>query len=406
MLARSVSQANYAAYLAEVEPRYFFSQSPAFGDMKVADGNRVDYLLFESDGQVVASALLVYYSLRRVFRTVQCIFGPVIRPGLPLTTEYDFYFSLLGALKTYAFSSFRVRALRINPPLDRARYKDTQQLEEVCAGPRQALEDQGFVRIPREWYEDGMVNARFLYTKDLESQEMDKVLHSLAPTLRNRMRKAERDGILVEFLPYGELDRFDRLLQATYDRMDTLSTVRPRLHRSYYRYLKEDAFFPMAVLDGHKTLAAYEAQLLEIEKEREGLEADYARRPLNDRYHRLVKEQEEQKIRLQESRKQVLSLLEEEGERIDINGGCFLQSGREMIYLLGAGEAKYMFLNGAPAMHHRMLEVACGRGCTRYNLFGCSGDLSPHAIDAGVMRFKKTFRGYLEEYVGTYEIHR
>jgi len=51
-----------------------------------------------------------------------------------------------------------------------------------------------------------------------------------------------------------------------------------------------------------------------------------------------------------------------------------------------------------------MLEWATENGIDRYNTFGITGIFTDEASDAGVLHFKRQFKGDVEELVGTWDI--
>ena len=70
---------------------------------------------------------------------------------------------------------------------------------------------------------------------------------------------------------------------------------------------------------------------------------------------------------------------------------------------MGSGfDHRFDKFQGPLYIHHEMLLEALRHQTPYYNMFGISGDLSPEAPDAGVLRFKRLFKGQVEELIPAY----
>lgn len=400
MQVTAVTRDEYQLSLDTLGQRYYYTQHSAFGRLKEADGNPVDYLLFHDEFGIHATALVVYYRYKRVLYWANCIYGPTLADP----EDEAVFAEVLRALERHVFASPQNRTLRINPLLPASRYEDTTCVEQgVSARFEALLKRRGYKRNPREWYADMTVHPRHLYVKSLEGLDETNYTKSLAPTLRNRMKKAHKAGVRVRLLEEGELGLFNEMLESTFARMETIAEIRPELYRGYFEHFGKDCYFPLAYAYTEELLAGQDEQLAELEAERSKLDRQYAGRIDHEKYKTRCQNLDIARQSLLQAKQEVTELARTHGDTLLLNSGCFLVSGQDMIYLLGAGYRDMMFLNGAPAIHGYMMEMACRMGLRYYNLFGCSGlPEEENRVDAGVMQFKRTFRGDLEELIGTY----
>lgn len=86
-----------------------------------------------------------------------------------------------------------------------------------------------------------------------------------------------------------------------------------------------------------------------------------------------------------------------EGEWLPLAAAMFVQDKHEMIYLYSGSVRKYQKYGGAHLMQWEMIQRALAAGCERYNFYG----VRPVEGD-GVYNFKQGFRGHVEELLGTF----
>ena len=394
----------YKQLLAASKVRYFFNQMGEFGESKMAEGNKVDYLSFsDSSGETQALALVVYYQYKKILHYGNCIFGPtLLNPSPKLLDE------VLQTLKKTVLRHADVCFLRCNPLIPANLYEDVTMIaENVGDDYRSIFRRNGFAHINREWYQDPNINLRCIYNKPIAGMSYPEILASLTPNLKMRMRKAEQSGIKVRMLNLDELDIFDHILEETYARMDTNIAVRPAFHRSLWRHFGSKIYFPVAYINCDEALNTYKTLVESINLAQAELDAQYGENR-GKKYQNLSRDNTDQLNRLHNLTAKVAALRKERGEIVYLCAGCFIESGQDFIHLLGGGEKALMNFDGVLAMHAHMLQLAVQGGFANYNLYGCSDllDEATNNVDYGVLQFKRTFRGNFEEFIGTYEFHK
>lgn len=87
------------------------------------------------------------------------------------------------------------------------------------------------------------------------------------------------------------------------------------------------------------------------------------------------------------------------GEWIPLAASMFVNNGREMVYLYSGSVRKMQKYSGIYLIQWEMIQEALRSGCKRYNFYGTK------PIEGnGVYLFKRGFKGYVEELLGTFAL--
>ena len=82
----------------------------------------------------------------------------------------------------------------------------------------------------------------------------------------------------------------------------------------------------------------------------------------------------------------------------------FILYGDEIIYLYSGSYSKYMNFNAQYLIQWYMIKHGIENKYKRYNFYGITGNFDKNDKDYGVYDFKKGFNGYVEEYIGDFEL--
>lgn len=415
LIAKTVTAAEYRSYLESRALRHFHTQQAEYIQTKALVNTPTRPILFyreEGTGEPVGAALVIFYRYKRFFRRATCLYGPLLEESSPEILK-----EAVEALKRLVWKDVRTRVLEILPLIVVKRYTrvpesdQVDQTAEVWENPQtaayqKALEELGMNRIPREFYEDSRVQIRIVYTKEL-AQSFDETAASFQTTLRNHMQQARSRGVRVRFLTQEELPQFLQMLEATYDRIATDQQAPTDFFSPFFQTFRDRVWVPLAEVDLEQALTYFPEKYAGLAEEESKLRRKLGDKPETPKFQKQIRAIEDKRVALQKQEEQVLKLRKENGNILPLSSGFFVQSGREMLYLFGAGYGDRMFFNGQAAMHEAMVRLAIDRGCTCYNLFGCSGlPDSNNPVDRGVQRFKQTFNGQFEELLGTYTLHK
>lgn len=400
------------------DARIIFTQLPAYVNLKKDENTKTKKLavIDNKTNEVIAITIAVYYSLYKFLYKVQLMYGPIVN-------EENLYRlgEIVTCIRKEVFKNLRVKNLRVAPYIYNNIYKDINILKsDVNKNIKIDLEKNGFKRLDREYYENPELPFRFFYSKDIEKMSFKDVEKTLVSTLRNRMKKAEKESLQIRFLKRDELNIFKCMLESTYNRVETTEVASLKKLELMYDEFKDKIYFPVIYIDILKTEEAYIKEKNTKLKEKEKINKKINEKTKDENFSEKTIKKEKNKIKqidiaiksLEKNIEDIKKLKEEELEKgnkdlkIDIYGGVFIESHNDFIYYLGGGYSKYFGYNAAPKMHKEMIKLAIEKNKKVYNLFGISGIFDETAPDAGVIKFKQTFNGYVEELIGTYEYDR
>ncbi|QOR48008.1 peptidoglycan bridge formation glycyltransferase FemA/FemB family protein [Trueperella pecoris] len=402
--------ATYERFAADAE-RMSFTQLPAYVKTRRDEGQQVE-LVGVVDGtpeRLIAAAAVVMQPWRKFFIKANLVFGPTFSE-YSAQAEETFYRGLITWLK----ATPRVAAVRVVPMVTRVQYDDVEPGPETERAKRlDALIAQlGGLRLKKDFNDSPDIQTRFVYVKDIEGMDLTQVTKSAGQQVRTAFNRWGTNGVEVRFNAPQDIDVLADILTHTAERTGQGAPRQSELN--YYRELAEhlgpdEAFFPVAVLRP----AAY---LAEIAAERETIDAkvaDFAEREqalqtegkvLGKKQRNQLKELRSRLDVLDKRERETLAVQAEHGDEIVLAASFFIHSPGELTYLVSGAYAQFNDYYGIYFIHRAMFEWATQHDVRWYNFFGMTGDFSDAASDAGVVHFKRQFKGNAEEYVGTYDI--
>lgn len=183
--------------------------------------------------------------------------------------------------------------------------------------------------------------VKWTFVKDLEGEKIDGMLMSFRTDHRQRIRRAEREGVRVRELGENELDILKTIAAEAGERHG-FKDPEMEYYRSMKKYFGEKVKFVVA----------------ELPAEKEGGKA---------------------------------------GEYIPLAASMFVNDGKEMVYLYSGSVRRLQKYGGAHLIQWQMIQEAIKSGCTKYNFYGV------YPVEGnGVYNFKLGFRGRVEELLGTF----
>ena len=186
--------------------------------------------------------------------------------------------------------------------------------------------------------------VKWVFVKDLDEPDAEKMLMGFRTDHRQRIRRAEREGVRVRELGIDELGILKEIAAEAGERHGFKDP-----ETDYYWSMKES---------------------------------------FGDKVKFVVAELPAEK--LDETKK-------DKNEYVPLAAAMFVNSGREMVYLYSGSVRKLQKYGGAHLIQWKMLQEAACLGCERYNFYG-----TKPMEENGVYKFKKGFRGHVEELLGTF----
>lgn len=184
--------------------------------------------------------------------------------------------------------------------------------------------------------------VKWTFVKDLaEGQDLEEMFMSFRTDHRQRVRRAEREGVRVRELGADELGVLKAIAAEAGERHG-FKDPEMEYYRSMKKYFGEKVKFVVAELPAEKV----------------GGKA---------------------------------------GEYVPLAASMFVNDGREMVYLYSGSVRKLQKYGGAHLIQWEMLQEALAAGCEKYNFYGV------YPVEGnGVYNFKLGFRGRVEELLGTF----
>lgn len=185
--------------------------------------------------------------------------------------------------------------------------------------------------------------VKWTFVKDLGEEEPEEMLMSFRTDHRQRIRRAEREGVRVRELVEDELGVLKDIAAEAGERHG-FKDPDMEYYRSMKKYFGEKVKFVVA----------------ELPAEKEGGKV---------------------------------------GEWLPLAASMFVNDGREMVYLYSGSVRKLQKYGGAHLIQWQMLQEAMKNGCKKYNFYGV------YPVEGnGVYNFKLGFRGRVEELLGTFAL--
>lgn len=402
-----------AAYkrFANRQDRIFFTQIPAYIKTRRDEGFQVE-LVGVVDGdpeRIVCAAAVLYQPWMRFFRRARIAFGPTFEQ-FSEEAQRVFYEGLLTMLKR----DRRVISVRTAPAVIRRDYDDITPGEETAEAQSfdRLMGGIGGKRVPLDFYDSSDIQIRFAYVKDLDGMDLKAATKSTGQQVRTAFNRYGTNGVEVRMVTPDEMDILEKVLAHTAERTEMNAVTDSTM--AYYKALAknlgpENAFLPVAVLN-------CPAYLEEISKEREEIEPKIAefkdRQSVMEAEGKVLPKKQRNQLGELESRLEVLGRREAEtrevqakhGDEVVLAASFFIRSAGELVYLVSGAYSEFQSYYGIYLIHRVMFEWAVNNGVRYYNFFGMTGDFSDEASDAGVVHFKRQFKGDTEEYVGTYDL--
>jgi peptidoglycan pentaglycine glycine transferase (the second and third glycine)/peptidoglycan pentaglycine glycine transferase (the fourth and fifth glycine) len=391
------------------QDRCFFTQLPAYAQARMREGFTVAHVGLVESGVIKAAATLLYQPWKKMFSRILIPYGPVLDWN-DMALVRTFFDQLIA----WAKQDKKVLSIRVNPLLIRRPYDDVEPGEET---PQARLFDEamaqiGAQRVAREFYDSPDIQMRFAYVKDLAGMSFKDVVSSVDQVVRTRFNKMGTNGVDVEFLSPDRIDILEKVLHHTASRTEMHDIEHASI--AYYRDLMErmgpgGVFIPAAILHCHKAIALFDAEIAEVTAKLDQLaqaeeKAREAGKELGKKHRNQVKLFRTRLDVAERRKNETLAVQRDNGDDVVLAASLFIHSPHELVYLVSGAYSQFQSYYGVYFIHYVMMKWAVEHDVRWYNMFGITGDFSDDASDAGVLHFKRQFRGHVEEYVGTYDV--
>ncbi len=376
-----------------------FQQTVMMADLRVAQGQTVDYVGVREDGTLVAAALVVTHgSGPTAFSTIAD--GPLCDlDDRELTVFFLDRIAAMAKRRRHAVhlditpeQPYRLRDAQGEPLPGPQGAPDTAMMENLEAA---AMTHGGFTRgytaVPR-W--------RFL--KDLDGvDDGAALLKTFSKRTQWSVKRAQSMGVEVRHVGPDELGVFAAIEQQTAERRH-FEYRGEQYFRRFAEAFGDDVHFLVARIDTQAYHDAMRRKRDDLQRLVDDLDAKLAQRETTKLRRR--HNEESNNLAAATKRYEEAATLLERGAFIPVAASMFVTVPQETVYLFSGSVEEYKpFYASALIQYEAMLHLCVERGVTRYNFYGIDGVFDdPDGEGRGVLEFKQGFEGYVEELPGEF----
>ncbi|WP_207696626.1 alanine adding enzyme [Enterococcus sp. DIV0212c] len=277
-------------------------------------------------------------------------------------------------------------------------YQQKRSNGSIIRKPNQGLHNLlQSLKLTHEGFTQGYCDAspRCIFVKELKEMTSKKLLQSYHSSTRTKINRSIKKGIQIRELSERELPLFKDIMQHTSDRKGFSDK-----ELEYYQILKEtfkkEAKFLVAEVNIKMYMKSLFKQLVVNEEKHNQLIADTPKKKNQEQGLK------EERLAIQKRIDEICQLSKsiENSQPLIVAGGLFIETSNEIIYLFGGMYEEYKNFQGAShLLQHHMMTYALERHIPRYNFYGISG---VYDGTDGVLNFKRSFGGIVEEHLGSY----
>lgn len=239
-------------------------------------------------------------------------------------------------------------------------------------------------------YSNGL--PRYWYVKDLLTVNSDTLISSYSKDGQYSLKKAKKFGITVRSLEYDELNSFKELTEAAAEHHD-FKDKDLTYYQKFYKSFDKKADFLVAEINFDNYKRSLQT---EIDKLKEKIETLTSSKKQKQRTE-LMSQMEAHQKRLHEANELSVGV----SGNVILSGGLFIYNSRETVYLFSGTIERYRNLYAPYLIQDEMMRRSLKRGIMRYNFLGVQGIFDG---SDGVLHFKESFNGYIEEKIGRFTL--
>ncbi|MBQ9181587.1 MAG: peptidoglycan bridge formation glycyltransferase FemA/FemB family protein [Bacilli bacterium] len=236
---------------------------------------------------------------------------------------------------------------------------------------------------------------RWVFVKDIEGKNEQDILKEMKPNTRNLINKAIKYGLKVKELSFEELPLFKEVTLATSKRRN-FKDKPLEYYETMYKIFNKDK--EIKFLSCELNIKEYKKNL---ENELKSEEEKYNKMSSNSG------KKKEELITINGLKKRIEEaqvMYKEHGDNIILSVAMFMCFSSTVYYYFSGSDYRYMNFNAQYLIQYEMLKYAVENNFKIYNFLGIKGNFDKNDEDYGVYKFKKSFGGHVEEYIGDFNL--
>lgn len=386
MKLKFITETEYDNYLVDKQ-NISIQMRSGMKKMLEKTGWTCHYVGLIDNQQVVGAAILSGKPMKFAGMFYTCQYGPHL--DYTNQTVVEAFFSQLPVL----LKELKASKFEFNPNLVWKRYTPSGELLETNQYPNlDLLQGLGYSHQDINLNTNGKWNMRFHYVKSLAELSKADLLKSYGSQAKRSVKKAIQNGIIIEELNYDQTAEMHELMEMSASKHGFSARDNGYYQRAN-EYLGENAKYIIAKLNVEQYITDKQAEIDDSTLKIERFTGTKKEKQIPDL---------ERKV---ETLKADIEIIKNSNDIVDgeilMSAGVFLINGPELIYLFGGNNGDYQKFCSSFALQHYVMELGIDLGCSEYNMYGIDGTFD--GTDS-ILRFKSSFDGYVNEFVGTYEI--
>ncbi|MDR2465420.1 MAG: aminoacyltransferase, partial [Streptococcaceae bacterium] len=241
---------------------------------------------------------------------------------------------------------------------------------------------------------------RWSFVKDLQGLDEKTLLKSYTKEAIYSVKKTSQFGIQLRELGFDELDKFKALTTHTAERREFQDKTL-EYYQLFYKTFKEKAKFIVAEINFKTYIENLRKREAELQTKLNRIAENLEKTPNSSK---MLNQQKEFNAQMSTQEKRILEaeeFLKQEGEGdVILAGGLFVFNKKRTTYLFSGTYEQYKNFYAPFLIQHEMMLETLKRGGDIYDFYGIQGKFDG---SDGVLKFKQSFNGHVEEKVGYFE---
>ena len=362
------------------EPGGSFAQSVEFAKLKNKLSWQTEFLGVK-EGNEIKLAGLVAWKFHVKVPSGDFYMGPIFDPE-----DTGFLVFFARELKKYAKQK-DVAFVKLSPNLTYQKLTQTgsrleEKNENLIASLKKAGFRSGYHTIPQ-----------FVFKKNIvEFESEDQMFKSFKTKARTNIRNAsEKFHIKARTLSKSELPMFKQIMEMTADRQG-FNDKTLEYYENFYDIFTKSKDYTAEFVVSEFVVSDLQRSCDEKKNELQKL--------MTKSTASAQKECQNQIEGIERRERMLKELSEDPDQKIPISVGLYVKSKREVVYLFGGNDPRYLGFGGTYAHSWVKMKEALNCKIPFFNFYGVSGIFDKNDKSYGVLEYKQSFNGYVEELVG------
>ncbi|MDR1033521.1 MAG: aminoacyltransferase [Bifidobacteriaceae bacterium] len=257
---------------------------------------------------------------------------------------------------------------------------------------------------------------RWNFVKDLKNEDGEmmteqEVFASYRSTMRNRVKKATKNGVTLRKLTANDLDGFKEITKLTGKRrgfadhaIDYYNAVL-KSYSDMAEFMLAEVNLSTYIETVHDEIKDAENEVLRYsERQKAGNRFGDKANVINKRNKGRLLEASNQLDAAKQHLKEAQNWIDANGTgTINVACALFVHTSNEMVYLFSGMKNEFRNLYAPYLLQDYAIKKCLELGIEKYNFYGIDGVFNEKSPEHGILTFKQGFGGRIEELVGGFE---